>query len=220
MLLSPLPSSTLSPCHILPCAIWTDRHIIPNLEIFSNTTSNHPTRNFTPMALLWPRTTSTINATSAKMASTMPKVIGTSITLCIGHIAWTAAPPVWCMDVSQKGRAGEAISSGFFVGQCKQLQPPWIYDSEKLQVNPTFALCLSKISFQATNDEPYMLRMVSQASDFSTSLTLRSGQLTPRKQQPPALQYLVSSGWSSSNKYSILSAEMWSTIQEWRSKTI
>lgn len=65
----------------------------PQPGTFSNTTSNHPTRNFMPMALLWPRTTSTINATSAKMASTMPKVIGTSITLCIGHIAWTAAPP-------------------------------------------------------------------------------------------------------------------------------
>ena len=74
--------------------------------------------NFMPMALLWPRTTSTINATSAKMASTMPKVIGTSITLCIGHIAWTAAPPVWQLDVFQRS-GGWSYSGGFFCRSMK-----------------------------------------------------------------------------------------------------
>ena len=54
-----------------------------------------------------------------------------------------------------------------------------------------------------------MLRMVSQASDFSNIIDLAQRLINPPEQQPPALQYLVSSGWSSSNKYSILSAEMW-----------
>lgn len=214
-----------SPLLPLPCHLVTFSPVLfeqiacdPQPGTFKNTTSNHPTRNFTPMALLWPRTTSTINATSAKMASTMPKVIGTSITLCIGHIA-QAAPPVWRMDVS-RGRAGEARRGN----NCRHHEfhfGGWRNDSQWLQVNPTFALCLSKISFQATNDEPYMLRTVSQASDFSTSLTLRSGSINPpNNSHQPCCDISSPPVGALPTNIQSLAQKCGSTIQEWRSKTI
>lgn len=141
------------PCHLShsPLCYLNRSTCDPQPGTFKNTTSNHPTRNFTPMALLWPRTTSTINATSAKMASTMPKVIGTSITLCIGHIAWTAAPPgMAVVDVSRKVGRVKLLRGVFFrsvkttAGTMNFILGDDVNDSEGLQVNPTFA----PVSFQ------------------------------------------------------------------------
>ena len=85
------------------------------------------------------------------MASTMPKVIGTSITLCIGHIAWTAAPPgMAVVDVSRKVGRVKLLRGVFFrsvkttAGTMNFILGDDVNDSEGLQVNPTFA----PVSFQ------------------------------------------------------------------------